>query len=183
MMKTIPFETFNILDISIAARSRGPIIKRRIEIIFSRMVEHKYKFSAEPANAIFGVNISEVARWCGMKNRNPFYTNDNYKVMLKNAITNIGIYGENPSIITESLLKEDLDERQKDIGSLKRQIQSLQQEKRVLSDKVDALNDALLEALDDNKDAERKIKTIHESIENQRENLMKSGGRGYVWLK
>lgn len=182
-MSNLPFETYPILDGTISSRSRGPIIKERIASIFNRMRETGHKFSAEPGNDIFGINVTEVARWCGMKNRNPFYKNPNYTKMLKDAINEVGISGETEKTVTESLLENSLDERQRDIGSLKRQVQTLQKEKGLLADKVAELSLALERALTDVKDAKKEVDAIHDRVENQRQNLLESGGRGYRWLK
>ena len=182
-MSSLPFDVYPLLEGSISSRSRGPIIKERIGNIFNRMRDTKHKFPAEPGNDIFGVNVSEVARWCGMKNRNPFYANDKYTKMLKDAISEIGISGETEKTVTESLLEKNLDERQRDIGSLKRQVQTLQKEKKLLADKVKELSLALERSLTDVKDAKKEVDAIHEKVENQRQNLLESGGRGYRWLK
>lgn len=182
-MSSLPFDVYPLLDGSISSRSRGPIIKERIASIFNRMRETKHKFPAEPGNDIFGINVSEVSRWCGMKNRNPFYKNDKYTKMLKDAISEIGISGETEKTVTESLLEKNLDERQRDIGSLKRQVQTLQKEKKLLADKVKELSLALERSLTDVKDAKKEVDAIHEKVENQRQNLLESGGRGYRWLK
>ena len=182
-MNELPFETFPLLDDSVPVRTRGPIIKERIETIFKRMKDANYKFPAEPGNDIFGVNITEVARWCGMKNRNPFYKNENYTKMLKEAIRDIGISGEVDKTVTESLLEKSLDDRQRDIGALKRQVQTLTKEKSLLAEKVASLSLALEQALADVKDSKKEVDAIHERVENQRQNLLESGGRGYQWLK
>lgn len=182
-MNSLPFDIYPLLDDSIPSRNRGPIIKQRIENIFNLMKEKNYKFSAEPANDIFGVNVSEVARWCGMKNRNPFYKNSNYTKMLKNAITDIGIFGEAEQTVTESLLEKNLDARQRDIGSLKRQIQILQKEKTLLAEKVASLSLELEKALADVKDSMKEVDIIYQQVDTQRQNLLESGGRGYKWLK
>lgn len=76
-----------------------------------------------------------------------------------------------------------MDERQRDIGSLKRQVQTLQKEKKLLADKVKELSLALERSLTDVKDAKKEVDAIHEKVENQRQNLLESGGRGYRWLK
>ena len=182
-MSSLPFDVYPVLDGSISSRSRGPIIKGRIQNIFNLMKETGHKFPAEPGNDIFGINVTEVARWCGMKNRNPFYKNENYTKMLKDAISEIGISGEIDKSVTESLLEKNLDERQRDIGSLKRQIQTLEKEKSLLADKVSELSLALEAALIDVKGAKNEVDAIHERVENQRQNLLQSGGRGYRWLK
>ena len=182
-MNELPFETFPLLDDIIPVRTRGPIIKERIETIFKRMKDANYKFPAEPGNDIFGVNITEVARWFGMKNRNPFYKNENYTKMLKEAIRDIGISGEVDKKVTESLLEKSLDDRQRDIGALKRQVQTLTKEKSLLAEKVASLSLALEQALADVKDSKKEVDAIHERVENQRQNLLESGGRGYQWLK
>lgn len=183
MSGSLPFDIFPELDSSVSSRSRANIYLKRIEAIFKRMEEHKVKFPAEPGNDIFRINVSEVARWCGMKNRNPFYTNDNYRNKLLAAIKELGIEGvTSTKSKTEELLENDLEERSRDVGSLKRQVQSLSKEKTKLEEQVKKLEIKLKIAQQGKVQAERETNDVINTARQQRNNLLETGGRGYEWL-
>jgi regulator of replication initiation timing len=154
----------------------------RITSVFAQMEEHKVKFPAEPGNEIFRVNVSEVARWIGFADRQPFYKNNTYKTMLQKAIKKLGIEGGEQKSKTESLLENNLDERWKDIGSLKRQVQTLIKEKSSLKETVEKLEIDLLKALSAKEQADRRAIAAATTAKNQRANLLDTGGRGYEWL-
>lgn len=179
----LPFEIFAEFDSSVSSRSRAKQYPERIEAIFDRMKEHKVKFPAEPGNDMFRVNVSEVARWCGMSNTNPFYKNDIHKKKLLKAIKELGIEGETSTKSkTEELLESDLEERGRDVSSLKRQVQSLVKEKASLEKQVKELKAELKIAQQGKAQAEHKASDVIDTARQQRNNLLETGGRGYEWL-